>query len=175
MLSGDHICFLCDSNSSIKRCICDRLGYHSKIPRISAALISSIKPIKSCYLKHLRNTFTIHDHKDSVKSVCMSVDGSRIVSIAFDNTLRLWNTHRNIQEAVLTGHTIRVTSVFISEDGRWIVYGNEDRTVRIFNVARKTEQAVITGYRIEITSVYMTRDGRRVYLRTWTEQLEYGV
>ena len=86
------------------------------------------------------NDVVLTGHTSFVSSVAISPDSKRIVSGAFDNTIRIWDmeTGKHIGEP-LTGHEgdiiVGVSSVAISPDGKRIVSGSSDCTIRIWELS----------------------------------------
>ncbi len=76
----------------------------------------------------------------AVTSVVISCDGTRIVSGADDNTVKVWDAVTGFVLSTLEGHTGKVKSVAISSDGTRIVSGSWDHTVKIWDS--------VTGYYI---------------------------
>jgi len=73
-------------------------------------------------------------HADSVRSVAISPDGSRIVSGPPDKAIRVWDAETNkALGAPLLGHADYVQSVAISPDGSRIVSGSHDKTIRVWD------------------------------------------
>jgi WD40 repeat protein len=60
-------------------------------------------------------------------------DDKRIVSCAFDHTLRIWDAASGKLALTLRGHDGAVGSAAVSPDGRRIVSGGTDRTVKIWD------------------------------------------
>ena len=86
-------------------------------------------------------------HSDYLQGIAFSPDGSKLVSGAADNTIRLWDVATRTQIATLHGHTDVVTSVAFSPDGSKIVSGSgsEDAMVRLWDVATRTQIAAVRG------------------------------
>ncbi len=77
-------------------------------------------------------------HKESVYSVAISPNGTRVVSGSSDSTgrIRLWDANTGNQVALpfaFAGHTNAAMSVAFSLDGTRIVSGSCDHTVRIWD------------------------------------------
>ena len=71
-------------------------------------------------------------HSISVKSVCMSVDGTRVVTGSWDKTAIIWNAETGERLVTLSGHTDWVSSVCMSVDGTRVVTGSRDNTAIIW-------------------------------------------
>ena len=107
-------------------------------------------------LRELRGT------GDTVTAVCVTPDGSHIVSGSEDKAVRVWEFTTGREVLKLTGHTGWVTSVCVTPSGQQIVSGSVDRSVRIWDVASGSEVQRLLGHTDRVTAVCVTRDGRRV-------------
>ncbi len=85
---------------------------------------------------------TLEDHPDSayyygrldnVLSVCLSPDGSKIVSGCKDSTIKVWDVTSGSLLLTLEEHSNWVTSVCVSPDGRRIVSGSGDKMIKVWN------------------------------------------
>jgi WD40 repeat protein/tRNA A-37 threonylcarbamoyl transferase component Bud32 len=105
---------------------------------------------------------TLKSHTRGVSSVAFSLNGQRIVSGSFDNTIKVWDATSGDQFLTLKGHTSGVTSVAFNRDGRRIVSGSNDKTVKIWDATTGLETLTLTGHRREVTSVAFSPDGNRI-------------
>jgi len=97
---------------------------------------------------------------DSVRSVAISPDGSRIVSGSDDEMILVWDAETGKQlGAPLRGHTDRVSSVAFSPDGSRIVSGSHDKRIRIWDAATsKPLGAPLRGHTDRVSSVAISPD-----------------
>jgi WD40 repeat protein len=72
-------------------------------------------------------------HTNGVRSVAISIDGTKIVSGSKDKTITVWNAVTGSVIATWEGHTNGVRSVAISNDGTKIVSGSDDNTVIVWD------------------------------------------
>jgi WD40 repeat protein len=118
-------------------------------------------------------------HMSAVHSMAFSLDGKRIVSGSYDQTLRIWDaqTGQQIGQPFL-GHTSGVSSVAFSPDGKRIVSGSRDNTQRIWDA--QTGQPIgqpLQGHTDSVHSMAFSPDGKRIVssskdntLRIWDAQ-----
>ncbi len=115
-------------------------------------------------------------HTDQVHSVCVTPDGSRIVSGSEDGTIRVWNMNNlNERPVVLRGHTGTVDSVYVTPqashkatpgtaDGSKMISGSDDGTIRVWDMNNLTEPPVVLISDTNWNSVCVTPDGSRIVL-----------
>jgi hypothetical protein len=131
-------------------------------------------------------TRKLEGHTSRINSLCMSTDGTRVVSGSYDTTIRVWNVETGGCIHTLEGHNDSVKSVALSLDGTWIASGsgsyseNSDNTVRIWNAASGECTGTFKGHTKKINSVVISFDGTHVFsssddgtLKVWV--LETGV
>lgn len=105
---------------------------------------------------------TLRGHTEFINSVCISNDGSRIVSGSIDNTVRVWETATESCLHVMRGHAKEVCSVGISADGVLAVSGSNDNTVRIWDLRTGRCFRTLDGQSKWISTVSISTDGSLV-------------
>jgi hypothetical protein len=105
---------------------------------------------------------TLRGHSSSVGSVCLSADGSRIISGSVDSTIKIWNAATGACEMSLEGHNDSVRSVCISVDGSRIISGSKDKTINIWNAATGACEMSLEGHSSIVESVCLSADGIRI-------------
>ncbi len=102
-------------------------------------------------------------HRGAVYSVCVTPDGSKIVSGSGDATIRIWDIKSGNQLAELKGHTFySVRSVYITPDGRKIVAGSDDQTIRVWDITSSKQLAELKDHIGSVSSVCVTPDGSKI-------------
>jgi eukaryotic-like serine/threonine-protein kinase len=83
--------------------------------------------------------FTLYGHTDSVTSVAVSADGTRIVTGSKDRTAKVWDARTGTRELDLRGHKGDVHCVALSPDGSRIVTGGDDGTAKVWDARTGTQ------------------------------------
>src|SRR5258708_7837645 len=136
-----------------------------KIAEVFMAKYPSTIKVTARGIQHRRTpVLELRGHLASATCVCVSADGTHIVSGSTDRTIRIWEA-RTGEEVVepLKGHTNRVQSVAFSPDGTHIVSGSGDQTIRIWD-ARTGEEVVepLKGHTDWVRSVAFSPDGTHI-------------
>lgn len=69
----------------------------------------------------------------SVAACAYSPDGKRILTGAYDNTLKLWDAQTGAELITLKGHNDKVRACAYSPDGRFILSASDDCTLRLWD------------------------------------------
>ncbi|KZP10837.1 WD40 repeat-like protein [Athelia psychrophila] len=107
---------------------------------------------------------TLEGHKDTVRAVAYSPDGSHIASGSSDETIRIWDAETG--EAVgepLRGHSSHILAIVYSPDGAYIVSGSSDNTIRIWDA--ETGESVgepLRDHTGAIWAIAYSPDGRHI-------------
>ena len=88
-------------------------------------------------------------------SVCISSDGTRIISGSEDKNVKIWDILSGECFSILKGHTNIVTSVCISNDGSVIISGSDDKTIKIWDVLSEECLNTLSGTQHQFVSVVM--------------------
>ena len=86
----------------------------------------------------------LRGHTSSVRCMCVSADGTRVLTGSGDRTLKLWDSHSGECLQVFKGHTDCVNSAALSPDGQRVLSGSEDWTVRLWDARTGKELAKMT-------------------------------
>ncbi len=121
-------------------------------PWIARATRPKVQPIRPAELTILKG------HSKEVTAVALSPDGTRALSGAFDNTLRLWDTRSGVCLAILEGHTKRFNSVAFSADTARALSGAGDGELRIWDTK---SGACIAKFEDHTGTAALSADGTR--------------
>ena len=77
---------------------------------------------------------TLVGHTNEVKAIAITPDGQRVISAAWDNTLKIWDLATGQILHTLIGRKHEVQSVAISQDGNYAVSASSDRTLKIWDI-----------------------------------------
>ena len=100
-------------------------------------------------------------HTNSITSVAISPDGTRIASGGMDFKVVLRDTSTGQRLLTLEGHTNQVYSVVFSPDGRWVTSISGDRTIRIWDASSGQQQRQMSAG-ANVWSVAYSPDGQRL-------------
>lgn len=114
-----------------------------------------------------KNISALRGHAGFVRSVCFNPDGSRLVSSAEDQTVRVWDAASAREIAVLNGHTGAVLAVRFSPDGTIIASASADGTVRLWDATDHGRVAVLTGHESYVYPVAFSPDGAFLASGSW--------
>ncbi|KAF9465839.1 hypothetical protein BDZ94DRAFT_1306882 [Collybia nuda] len=105
----------------------------------SAHFGNKIKLISNRHINWSGSLNVFQGHAKYVLSVAFSPDGTKIVSVSDDMTIRLWDaaTGKSIGSP-FEGHTDTIISVAFSPDGTQVVSGSDDNTIRLWDAAIDT-------------------------------------
>jgi WD40 repeat protein len=82
-----------------------------------------------------KHVASLTGHRNVVRAVTYSPDGSRIASGSDDWTVRVWDAASGAELAAFLGHSDGVRAVAYSPDGTRIVSGSNDKTLKIWDAA----------------------------------------
>jgi WD40 repeat protein len=123
-------------------------------------------------LRH--SEITLEGHKDSILDCSFSPDGSRILSVSDDSTIRLWDNETYQELLLMRGHSGAVRACSYSQDGRSIVSGGDDGTLRIWNPETGRQRVFWEAHQDGVCSCAFSPDGCRIisggrdgFLKLW--------
>ena len=108
------------------------------------------------------NIHVLRGHTQNLSSVCVTPDGTRIVSASEDNTVKVWDMETGEELRTLNGHTNTALSICVTPDGTRIVSGSGDNTVKVWDMETGEELRTLTGHTDWVHSVCVTPDGTRI-------------
>ena len=86
---------------------------------------------------------TLVGHKDTIRDVSWSPDGSQIASASLDRTIRIWNAQNGTCTKVINFNVISA-EVFWDPTGSKIAYKNYNNEIKIWNTKTKTLTTIKT-------------------------------
>lgn len=177
----------------------ERLFYASKINSAESALNrldstgainhlnGSPKHRRGWEFRHLWNRAdqsrqTLTGHLGGLDTVCITPDGTRIVSAGVENTVRIWDAKTGRECLILKGHRGSVSCVRVTPDSQRIVSGSKDGTVKIWDIETGEELHTFTNQAGAVHCVCISPDGRWIVggggggtLNIWDTETKQGL
>jgi WD40 repeat protein len=119
-------------------------------PLFQDAIANTAEPLEPITLRHL----------------AFSPDNQRLLGIADDFTVRLWDVQSGQQLHILQGHQATVQQARFSPDGQWIASASWDQTVRIWHVA-SGELLKSISHPDSVSSVSFSADSQQIVSAGW--------
>ena len=101
-------------------------------------------------------------HMGSINSLSLSPDGSEILSVSIDSTVKKWDALTGREVAVFQGFSCSINQAVYSSDGRSFVLACSDGTVRIFDNINGRERLSIPVHTGPVLSVDCNTDASMV-------------
>lgn len=96
----------------------------------------------------------------SLRSVQMSADSRRVLSVSNDGSVSLWDTETGREFTQLRGHTAPVLEARFSSDSKRIVTASQDGTARIWDAETGQQLGEISGHAQPVQAVRFSPNGR---------------
>ena len=106
--------------------------------------------------KHL----TLKKHTNSVRTISITVDGTRAISGSDDKTCILWDLTTGAIIHTLIGHTANINSVSINSDGKTAISGSDDKSCILWNLQTGKVLKILKGHNRPVNSVFLSPDGK---------------
>ena len=113
-------------------------------------------------------TQQINAHTGTVRSVCYSPNGKRLLSGGKDKTVKMWNPTTAATDGTLTAHDRAVTSIDFSPSGKLIVTASDDYKVRVWTQAGKPLHDLM-GHKSHVVTVRFSPSGRIIASCGWDD------
>jgi WD40 repeat protein len=118
-------------------------------------------------------------HDSGISSLCVTPDGSQVISTGRDSIVKIWNLPSLILLNALLGHTGSIWCSQISPDGLTLATGSDDCTVRLWSLENHKNLAILTGHNRCVWTVSFSPDGQHLVsgghdhnMRIWDLKLQ---
>ncbi len=101
-------------------------------------------------------------HQGVIEAIAYSPDGTRLVSVSRDKTVRTWDVSNRRALHVLLGHEGEINGAAFSPDNVHAASAGDDGTVRVWNAVTGQERLTLRVQRDELRCVAFSPDGARL-------------
>lgn len=102
---------------------------------------------------------TLAGHTRWVRDLAYSPDGTRLVSVSDDRSVRVWNLADGKVLHTLTGHTDWIVGLAVRADGRYAATAGYDRTIRLWDLDRGAQVKEFSTKGHIVTDIAWSADG----------------
>jgi WD40 repeat protein len=102
---------------------------------------------------------TLAGHSDPPYAAVYTPDGQRLITAAFDKTLRMWDLTSLTSLRTMQGHTGLVLCLSLSKDAKRLASGSLDNTVRLWDLPVNTPLTTLAA-QPGLASVAVSSDGQ---------------
>ena len=110
-------------------------------------------------------------HKDAVRRVVFSPDGTHIATTSRDHTALLWDATTGDALLTLSGHDAMIWDLAFSPDGTRIATASYDHTVRLWDSSDGEAIRTLSGHRSAVLDVSFSPDSSRIVTRSQDETM----
>ena len=105
---------------------------------------------------------TYEGHTNSVFSLSLSKDETKLVTGSADNTAKLWDVFTGRCLMTYIGHKDWISTVFLSHDGEKVVTGSRDNAVILWDTNSGERLVDFIGHSKDVEAVCISNDGKSV-------------
>jgi WD40 repeat protein/serine/threonine protein kinase len=109
-----------------------------------------------------RDVRVLRGHRDQVVAVVFSPDGRRLASVAYQESVRIWDPKTGLSIHELDADGTRLNELCFSKDGRILVAGDDHGRLVAWDVETGGKAWTMQGKDGWITSLDFTDDGKRL-------------
>ena len=114
-----------------------------------------------------RSVGVLHGHLGGLTHVCISSDGSLVITASLDETLRIWNARTGAPIATLMGHRGRIASLQTDPSGTYLISSEApSAAIRLWNLD-VLDRAILEGHGSYVYDTAVGRDGGRIASAAW--------
>jgi WD40 repeat protein len=167
-LNSGHLLNRCENKDDMEVTLFSRFGHLNDLAYLTRDLEHHLKrpflmPASQLPdLPHPALVRTLRGHGDRVTGCAISQDGTTIVSVSADQTLKVWDGWSGAERFTLSGHALAVSGCAMSADGKTIVSASADRTLRVWDGHTGLERFTLSGHTGAVSGCAVTVDGAMI-------------
>ena len=112
-------------------------------------------------------------HQGDVFAVCVSRNGTRVISGSYDGSVMVWDTATGLQVGTtIEGHEDLVNDVAVTPDGQRFVSVSWDEKVSVWDRETHEQLAVLEGHSAWVNCVEISADGKTAITGSWDRTVQ---
>lgn len=128
---------------------------------LSASADVFVLDIKHNPYKNFKCVKVFNNHSGFVDSLAVTPDGQKLISGSWDDTIKIWDLHKEELINTLKDHTSDVECVAITPDGQTLVSAGWDKTIKIWDL-KTSELLNSIPCSNSVVLVAITSDGKNL-------------
>lgn len=166
-VNSGHLLNRCETRDDIAMTLLSRLQHLDELKSLTMDLEQHLKrpclvPVAIPDLPHPAMVRTLSGHRAVVWACTITPDGTTIVSVSHDYTLKVWDGRSGIERFTLKGNWDEMRCCAISADGTTIVSASPDRTLRVWDGRTGEGRFTLTGHEAGVNGCAISADGTTI-------------
>lgn len=104
----------------------------------------------------------LQGHEGAVSMGVFSPDGKSVITVSFDQTVRVWDAESRNELRQYTQHTAPVFCLAVSGDGSTMVTGAQDNTLRIWDLPPASHARLFKEHQAQVNGIALSPNGKNL-------------
>ena len=143
-----------DANGEVRLWNIGAGGDQLTLPRLLGNITGKGKPIV--------DSPVLTEHKRPIEALAFNVEGTTLVSVSRDTTIRLWDVDTRTPHLMIEGHTEAIKALGFLKDGQTLAHGSSDCTLRLWDTGTQTQQLIPIKHQWSALDFAVSQDGKTV-------------
>ncbi len=100
---------------------------------------------------------------NDVLALAISPENHIIANAGGNKTIQLWDSNKDAELAILSGHDAWITALAFSEDGKTLASGDAGKVIKLWDLEKQEERVTLTGHKNTINALTFAPIGTPLY------------